>query len=396
MSENSENSNNNNIWHEVTEKTKKLLIIDTDQNPFASGGIDTSFRGIRYLEPPECVIINIFDYPDIKLDNLQGMPLKMPNLQVFNINFFNHFRKNLKSLIGLPKELPKLKDLSISSTLMQNLLGFPAQLPSLEHLSIKFTPLESLQYLPKSLPRLENISIHNTNIENLEFFPSDVPVLKKINITRNKLVSLKGMPPEFPKLEEINLSNNQITSLEHLPDTKNKFFKTKDKYGIERNYREKSIAFLMKDNPIRTFAGIKFPNFFNIMIESPEYVNKTFQLCPTGLKLFKDYQKKKNQVEAMEYNINKNEHEFDQGKREKSIRRAAIVEFYRKTPMELAQQYIESPDFLSEDELERLGWEGGYQERQLLESSLPADHQLLIEISQRLTHELPSGLSILK
>ena len=74
----------------------------------------------------------------------------------------------------------------------------------------------------------------------------------------------------------------------------------------------------------------------------------------------------------------------------------AIVEFYRKTPMELAQQYIEKPDSLSDGELERLGWEGGYQERKLLEPHLSLDHPLLWEISQRLSHELPSGLSILK
>jgi hypothetical protein len=51
---------------------------------------------------------------------------------------------------------------------------------------------------------------------------------------------------------------------------------------------------------------------------------------------------------------------------------------------------------LSDDEFDRLGWEGGYQERKLLEPHLSLDHPLLWEISQRLTHELPSGLSILK
>lgn len=64
--------------------------------------------------------------------------------------------------------------------------------------------------------------------------------------------------------------------------------------------------------------------------------------------------------------------------------------------MELAQQLIEDPNSLSDDEFYRLGWEGGYKERQLLEPHLSLDHPLLWEISQRLSHELPSGLSILK
>ncbi len=74
----------------------------------------------------------------------------------------------------------------------------------------------------------------------------------------------------------------------------------------------------------------------------------------------------------------------------------AIVEFYRKTPMELAQQYVENPESLTNGELERLGWEGGYQERKILESRISLDHPIIAEISRRLTHRLSSGLSILK
>jgi hypothetical protein len=156
---------------------------------------------------------------------------------------------------------------------------------------------------------------------------------------------------------------------------------------------------MISNNPIRTLAGIKFPLFFNRIIKFGEKVHKHrikgFQLCPAAMKLINDFHEKKIQVETMELNMSTNgviTHKMVKD----PARYVAIVEFYRKTPMELAQQLIENPNSLSDDEFDRLGWEGGYQERKLLEPHLSLDHPILWEISQRLTHKLPSGFSILK
>ena len=79
-----------NIWYEVNENTKKLMI--NNANPESQ---DVRFfkavrnkRGeiIGNLKPPECVIINLVDRPEIELKNLENMPPNLPNLEVLSIN----------------------------------------------------------------------------------------------------------------------------------------------------------------------------------------------------------------------------------------------------------------------------------------------------------------------
>lgn len=253
--------------------------------------------------------------------------------------------------------------------------------------------------------------ISNTSIQNLEYFPTDTPNLKEINLIRNKLVSLKGLPSRIPVLKRLNLSFNQLTSLEDLPF---QFDDIKHQFGVKKRFP----LIDYHNNPIRTFAGIKYRRISENMYNFDFNYCKHFQLCPTFLKLFKKYLEIKAEystreskyLEQDEYDsglITSLSHEYDDVEmptaedfkrypREISALKAAIIEYYRKTPMELAQQYVENPDLLTESELERLGWEGRYQERQLLESNFPPDNMVLKEISKRLTHQLSSGLKILK
>lgn len=392
------------IWYEVTEDTRKLMI--TNENSKSSNLKSFKWeekheklrRVVITLESPECVIINLFDHPDIELGNFEGMIQNLPNLEVLFI-----CNQKVPNLIGLPKNLPKLKNLTIVNTSLKTLKGIPNALPSLERLRIDNVPLESIKYMPKSIPRLKTLDITRTSIETLEYFPVNAPVLQEIHLVRNKLISLKGIPSEIPFLKKLNVLYNKITSLEHLPSKFNKrYLSDRDRQNLILNPNyiklERNIELFVWNNPIRTLSGIKFPDFFKRIIHYEDYY-KNFQLCPSAIRLIDDYHNKKIPQDTYKVDMGTGEiitHELIKD----SAKYDTIVEFYRKTPMELAQQYIENPESLTNGEIERLSWEGGYQERQLLESNLSSDilHPNLVveEISLRLSHELPSGLSILK
>ncbi len=62
----------------------------------------------------------------------------------------------------------------------------------------------------------------------------------------------------------------------------------------------------------------------------------------------------------------------------------AIFNFYRKTPSTLAEQYIKDPDSLTLSEKKRLAYEGGFQERQMLEMDLKQSDPILRQINKRL------------
>ncbi len=418
------------IWNEITSDTRKLMITneDPESRSIQSFKFDRETSTKKSLYPPECVVINFFGHPELEIENLEDMPRNFTNLESLKI-------KKIKSLRGMPKDLPHLKSLSIidlnlkflddfpknlsnleglgiSCPNLKNFLGISQNLPNLKRLLISGKSLESLKGIPQDFPKLEKIRISNTNIRNLEFFPANIPYLKEIILVRNKLVSLKGLPSHIPVLNKLDLSYNHLASLE----------------DISHHFGKRNPSIRVRENPIRTLAGIKNRPLFERLVGfgrnsyCPHVDISTFQLCPAGIKLINDYhQKRKEQFnklskyqEREEFNagfINSLSHLYDdvemptaedfrRSEREIPALKTAIIEYYRKTPMELAQQYAENPESLTKGELERLGWEGGYQERQLLESNLSlgndCPNSVLEEISKRLTHQLSSGLSILK
>ena len=69
-----------------------------------------------------------------------------------------------------------------------------------------------------------------------------------------------------------------------------------------------------------------------------------------------------------------------------------FFKYYSKPTLKLAQQYSENPNSLTGDEKERLAWEGGLREREILEldeSKISPTDPILLEINKRLSIELP-------
>ncbi len=64
-----------------------------------------------------------------------------------------------------------------------------------------------------------------------------------------------------------------------------------------------------------------------------------------------------------------------------------LYEFYKKSPLQLAQQYTADPKSLTNDEKERLAWEAGLTERTILENAtnIPKNDSLIQKITRRLS-----------
>ena len=72
-----------------------------------------------------------------------------------------------------------------------------------------------------------------------------------------------------------------------------------------------------------------------------------------------------------------------------------LREYYRKSPKQLAQEYISDPNSLTKDEIERLIHEAGKKEEELIESKLSIGDPILRKIIERDSHRLSNGSKIL-
>ena len=71
-----------------------------------------------------------------------------------------------------------------------------------------------------------------------------------------------------------------------------------------------------------------------------------------------------------------------------------VFHYYQKSPTILAQQYISNPKSLTLDEKERLSYEAGHLEKKILEIKVHPDDPILVQITERLAVELPSGYKL--
>lgn len=68
-----------------------------------------------------------------------------------------------------------------------------------------------------------------------------------------------------------------------------------------------------------------------------------------------------------------------------------LFQYYQKSPINLAQQYITDPKSLTSDEKERLSYEAGYLEKKILEIKVHPDDPILNQITERLVVEISNG-----
>lgn len=454
------------IWNDVSKSTEKIIIryckpkfLISLYREYIKDKIAPKLKNNNRLNSlknkfenrfPNDVLINLYDYPANSLENLEGLPINLPNLEVLDVKYhkFKSFQglpvelPNLKKLVfngypleylgleplesggdiflfekiskrygktigspisnegaplsnlsGLPANLPNLEYIYLSYAQLENLLNFPKSTPSLKSLIIRNTRIKSLKGLPSILPSLESFEIKNCPLEKLKNLPDSIPSLKNLKIIDCNLISLKYIPTDTPNLEIFDLGGNQIISLKELPPIPPKI----KKFNISRN-KLTTWEFLplinyqndiskISQNPIKTLYGLTTRDFFDIYFLH---------------KINSELNSQFNRFDFCPYSLNLLKKFSTPKLDDEGLTRITfneeifkeIIKLYRKSPMELAIQYTKNKKSLTKGELDRLCWEAEADERKILENTLLNNDSILQKIDQRLSAEIKNGYKI--
>ena len=164
--------------------------------------------------------------------------------------------------------------------------------------------------------------------------------LQELDLGWNNLISLPESFGNLVNIRKLHLWGNKLTSL---PES----------FGNLVNLQELDLS----DNPLVSLSNISLEVLRIAYIPTDDLLSK-------GQSLF------------LSHNYNE------------------LFQYYQKSPITLAQQYISDPKSLTSDEKERLSNEAGHLEKKILEIKLNPDDPILNLITERLalTVEISNGL----
>jgi len=246
-------------------------------------------------------------------------------------------------LTSLPESIGNLftlKNLNIGINQLTSLPESIGNLIALENLNLGINKLTTLPKGIGNLIALENLNLGINKLTTLPKGIGNLITLKILNLSQNQLTSLPGSIVNLIALENLDLSKNQLTSL---PES----------IKYLKNIRHLDL----RDNPIKTLSNFSRYNLLYSLLD-PDF------LTHKGKRLYE----RKNFVELLEY--------------------------YSKTPENLAWEYISDPQSLTEEEMERFLHEAGRNEEKILENQLPIDDPMLKKLVEKDSVELSSGLKI--
>ena len=398
-------------------KNLRLIKINLTSLPESIGNLknlaDLNISRGKLTTLPES-IGNLTNLESIQLsnNNLSSLPESIGNLT--NLKNLRLIKINLTSLPESIGNLTNLESIQLSDNNLSSLPESIGNLMNLKYLCINgnFKHLS----LPESIGNVKNLAVLDISRCKLTTLPESIgnlTNLRKIELIDTDLNSLPESIGNLTNLESINLMYNNLT---RLPES----FVNLKKYSLLKLYK----------NPLRSLSNIHFENlYFNFdTLENPlitlpfkEYLqsiwvdpyltlpNKPFRnnnifgysfsvenLTTKGKNLLRpfddDEEFKFEEAVFFERDLYDDFEETD-----KNIDRdlKPLATYYEHSPLVLANKYCKEPKSLSTDELERLIWEAGPIERDLLESRFPPENDIVRKINDRMKIELKNGYSIL-
>ena len=233
-------------------------------------------------------------------------------------------------------------------------------LSEVQTINIMYTNLEDL---PPSIGNLKKLFFLNLNYNNIKLLPEsfgNLVNLRQLLLWGNQLRWLPESIGDLSKLHEIELDNNRLIKM---PET----------------FKKLRCYFLtLENNPLISLS--------NINIESlEEYSFSINNLTRKGQKLLKPIDADGSVYDSID---------LDEHKR--TIRNLnPLAKYYEKSPLTLTEQYCNDPTSLTSNEVERLIWESTSTEREILESNLPCDNEIIKKINDRLSVNLNNQYKIL-
>ena len=312
---------------------------------------------------------------DISKNNLQTIPTWVESFENLKELYLNNNLLELESLSYLSKRVSYIEVLNISNN---DITSFPESFGNFQNLKNLFINHNQLASLPSSINKLsvlEYLNISHNKLSSLPETLSFIPfTLQELNISHNRLISLPESLGKFTNLKFMNLTHNKLTSL---PDS----FK---------NYKIDDPPLDLAYNPIRSLSNIDKRHLAFFLERFPECIDKN-NLPEKIVNFFESFSSDyRNRQWIPENNIPENWEDYYQQKLNN------LIEYYKKSPQTLALQYSNNQNSLTEEEKERLAYEGGWKEREILELKVPPNDPILAKITKRLTIEFPNGFKILK
>lgn len=328
-----------------------------------------------------------------------------PHLKEFEIyNSENFTDAEFLTILDALKSFKHLKSLSLSDCRRKNLAPLFKKLQRLEHCYVANGTLADFSGV------ISNTNLISLGLERMciTHFPEDFftfPKLEKLNLVENYFISLPEEIGNLPKLWEFNCSENP--QLKSLPKAIGKL--TNLRVLEARNCGLHTLpSSIGKCTSLYNIALDGCPIYDlpetmkNIELSSFSTDSPFLTVLPRGFRLINHYTGKIFMFKVpfrslygipIEHIFSAHYNKSNLSPKGKKLRdlmtgesAQALIAYYKTHPLDLAAQFAADPSSLTEDEYERLAWEGGVQERQLLENSseVAQNHPILKAINQRL------------
>ncbi len=344
--------------------------------------------------------INRLIIRDPNITNLEGLPNALPKIVHLRItgrrlNSDISVPMNFRSFKGLPDKLPMLEEIEIYDCNIMNLETLTAKMPLLNQIIFYSCHIHNFKGIPKI-----GIGFINSTIDSFEGFEEEninSHSESRIFLTKTFFSSLHGISHIRPQSILINyfsrfgylyaIANLTPKGIELLNDCVNP--EVNNAYNplefvrrnLHRVYPEEYFQRISLDDDIKR-NGVDY--FVNILNENGiEY---------SGYQIWDDAKSQEGMVDWV-YALSLEESLFIPEKID------CLLEFYKKSPTELALQYRTNPKSLPKDQIERLIHEADPDTLKILEddehSNLSSNDPVVDKISRKFAVRTKNGKILL-